>query len=91
MNKYSLQDLMRDMNELESTEVLSETDLRLWQNRASMVLVKIGNGLCDSNEIPEIIFHYLNDADVRFKDERYRYAQETELKKAMAGLRNALP
>ena len=91
MNKYSLRDLIHDMSELESTKVLSEADLRLWQDRASIVLMKIGNGLCDFNEIPEIIFHYLNDADIRFRDERYRYAQEKELGKVVIELRSALP
>ena len=91
MNKYTLRELINDVEELRSAEISSEDGLRLWQDRASTVLIKISKGPCDFNEIPEIIFHYLSDADIRLKDERYRSAQEKAIKEAVIELMSKLP
>jgi hypothetical protein len=41
-----------------------------------------------SIELPNVVRHYLNDADIRFKDAEYKASQEAQIAEVIAALRS---
>ena len=67
----------------------SPRDLQIWQTAADAFRKDLAGkyaGICDA--LPHFIHHYLDDADIRMKDVKYRESQESELDRIIAQLEN---
>jgi hypothetical protein len=77
---HALEALLRD-------EPADRTQLSSWYERAHSISEKIRSdaGLC--KDVPEIVWHYLSDADIRLRDERYAKAQRVEVAAVIAAFK----
>lgn len=68
-----------DLLEMEPT---SKSEMMDWYDRAKKVksLMELDNG---SLQVPHAFWHYLDDADIRMKDQRYAEAQILQTKELL--------
>ena len=69
--------LIHLLTELIAIEVNSKEDLRFWYEKSNGVHEAAKR---ESIELPEIVEHYLSDADIRFKEPEYGAHQIEETK-----------
>jgi len=72
------------VRELASRPVRTAEDLAQWQNAAAQLRAAVAPSVAD--QVPHFVWHYLADADIRFRDDRYRAAQDQELVEALQEL-----
>jgi len=63
-----MEEIKKTLKELLELEVSSESELQAWNERAD-VIYEIDKG--SKIQLPEVVWHYLSDADIRFKDPEY--------------------
>jgi hypothetical protein len=68
------------VRKLASQPVRTPEDLAQWQDAAAQLEAAVPPSVAD--QVPHRIWHYLADADVRFRDDEFRVAQERELAEA---------
>lgn len=66
-----IQKLGVDLRQLMKGQLRTACEVRDWYDRAQEVYSYISANPELSNVVPEIIWHYLSDADIRFKDREY--------------------
>ncbi len=68
------------LKELKNLPLKSNTDLNLWHKQADIVIQKIRSLKKEEyDQLPHFIEHYLSDADIRLKDQKYKEIQDNEL------------
>lgn len=88
---YSREELGRDLSVLADITVASKSDLGAWYQRAKAVQERLS---CSDPEVlgsvPEFVWHYLSDADIRFKDSEYAALQERMVKSLISYLKRGV-
>ena len=80
---YSKNDLIRDISRLMSQEPVNKPQLKQWYVEAKHVQQMICSEPELANVVPEIVWHYLIDADIRLKDLDYAAEQRAILLEAL--------
>lgn len=84
---YTKSELAADLRALGARDIASKADLKGWYSFANRVAAKLRSSSAEVlGNVPELVWHYLSDADIRFKDERYREMQEEEIAKVIEAL-----
>jgi len=83
---YSRQQLAADLRELASNEPKNRAGLDRWYEDARRVQDRIASAPDVTTGVPDFIWHYLSDADVRLKDPRYAQVQQEMLTELLAML-----
>lgn len=65
-------------------------ELAAWQSEALVLLEFLSKSPLDEDGTPEIVIHYLNDADIRFRDMEYAIAQECAISEFAGSMRTRL-
>ncbi len=76
---YTTHKLVDDLKGLLSFEVKDSLSLSQWYLQAKIVVKNIRSSAEISNTVTEDVWHYLSDADVRFKDASVKYFQEKKV------------
>jgi hypothetical protein len=79
-----LSEFCRKLRELAVRPVNTRDQLDEWRAAAQELERSISGELAD--RIPHFVWHYLSDADIRFRDEGYRREQARELEAALKEL-----
>ncbi|MCZ2153969.1 MAG: hypothetical protein LC114_08745 [Bryobacterales bacterium] len=78
-HKAAMHHLADELEELRRIKIASRDDLNEWFTRArKLEAVLTGKGGL-SPEMPSILWHYLADADIRAKDEKYAALQDRQI------------
>ena len=81
----SLGELVASLRLLAAREPHTNDDLRALERECmSLALNTQRSSLC--NRVPEIVWHFLSDADIRFRDVEYARVQTASLLAALAGM-----
>jgi hypothetical protein len=74
------------LKELASRRIDGLDDLLVWNEDAGAIAerIKANPDVCDM--IPEVIWHYLHDSDIRARDVQYAIRQESEFQAALSRL-----
>lgn len=83
---YLRNELASDLRELSAHAVGSHDDLKGWYAHAQAVQAKLMQDASVSMGMSDFIWHYLSDADIRFKDRGYAQEQEARLFEVIAEL-----
>jgi hypothetical protein len=83
----TLNEFSRKLRELANRPVRTQHELDDWQAAARDLEASISGDLPD--RIPHFVWHYLADADIRFREEGYRLDQEQQLEATLRELENA--
>ncbi|XXF79110.1 hypothetical protein P2318_04990 [Myxococcaceae bacterium GXIMD 01537] len=76
---YTRDELAKDLRLLLLWEVRSREDLKRWYAKSFEVQNRLTHTPPDRLNVPEFIWHYLADADTRFKDPAYAQMQNARL------------
>ncbi|MGH8174009.1 MAG: hypothetical protein ACREPX_12785 [Rhodanobacteraceae bacterium] len=77
---YSRKELAEDLRALAGIDIADKKDLAIWYEKARGVLERLSSSRTDRiGYIPETVWHYLADADIRLKDRWHREAQNREI------------
>ena len=79
-NSSILRSLGALLVELASSEPTSRVDLRAWTTRSEEALKLVSQLSSLGVAVPELVHHYLSDADIRLKDRRYAEMQMPRVK-----------
>ncbi len=77
--------LGKQLRDLLDSPVHTKTELDAWYQRARNLEVWLTSHDVGS-DIPELLWHYLADADIRLKDSEYAEGQESQIRKLVAEL-----
>lgn len=74
--------ILASVFDLIQMEPASEREMIVWYERAKEVksLMELDKG---DLQVPHALWHYLDDADIRMKDQRYAEAQISQIKEAL--------
>jgi hypothetical protein len=87
---YSKMELANDLQCLHDMATSSPRDLKIWYENARNVHERLmKSSESDLGPVPEMVWHYLSDADIRLKDIAYREVQDEEIVKIISSLRIA--
>ena len=81
---YSRQELAMDLRELARGEPKEQAGLARWYEEARRVQERMASAPDVVTGVPDFIWHYLSDADVRLKDPRYARMQKDMLSELLA-------
>jgi hypothetical protein len=84
---YTRSDLARDLQALGERAVRTEDELDGWYSQAKEVYDKLMADASVTLGMSDFVWHYLSDADVRFKDPRYAKLQNERLAEVIAELK----
>jgi len=72
------------LEKLASKKVTNRKELAAWKAAAE----KIEKGIAEEHEggVPQFVWHYLGDADIRLRNARYRADQERQLERVLLEL-----
>jgi hypothetical protein len=87
MSGINVTEFCRKLRELARRPVNTHDDLDEWRALARELEASISADLAD--RIPHFVWHYLTDADIRFREEGYRHDQEQELEAALKEVEDA--
>jgi hypothetical protein len=79
-----LQEIAVQLNELQRTSPINRADLADWDTKAR----KFSRDLCV--QLPSQVTHYLHDADLRIKNEKYRSAQDEMISNIISDLERGI-
>lgn len=82
-----LQSLGNALEALVNTKVENRSDLEKWYVEAQQVRQQIISNPKLSNVVPHLVWHYLSDADIRFKDQKYAQLQQEEIDRIVLALK----
>lgn len=85
VHPYTKIELAHALQAIRDKAVFSKKDLEEWYEQASEIHKRIAvTKESDIGKIPEFIWHYLSDADIRMKDSRYLEIQDKGIKEIIA-------
>jgi len=82
-----LQSLGNALEALVNTKIENRSDLEKWYAGAQQVRQQIFSNPKLSNVVPHFVWHYLSDADIRFKDQKYAQLQREEIDRIILALK----
>jgi hypothetical protein len=76
--------LVSSLEKLAAKKVTNRKELDAWKAAAE----KIERGITEEHEagVPQFVWHYLGDADIRLRNARYREDQERRLERVLRDL-----
>lgn len=78
MNKWK--SIAADLRELSQMPLNTDSDLGACCVRADKIQLQLETqDKAMTDTLPHFVWHYLSDADIRFKDKRYKLSQDAEL------------
>jgi hypothetical protein len=86
MASYNIPQLISDLRELMAFPVEDKISLQEWYELSTSISNNIRSNPDLSNLCPEIVWHYLSDGDIRFKDSEYGQTQTKSLLAAIERL-----
>lgn len=86
MTKLTIGDFAQRVRDLARQPVRTPEELARWQAAAAQLRMAVTPVVAD--QVPHLVWHYLDDADIRFRDDQYRQNQEQELEAALQGIAN---
>ena len=81
--------LADELEALAESEPVDRAQLSLWHERAHALGDQIRANVDLCNKTPEIVWHYLSDADIRLKEVLYAQAQRESLAEWIATIRSS--
>lgn len=88
MSNYSTPQLISDLRELLEFSIKDEADLKGWYKLSNSISNNVRSNPDLSNLCSEIVWHYLSDGDIHFKDPEYKQTQAKSLLAAIKRLEN---
>ena len=64
---------------LASAKLVTKSDLAEVEDRSVALARYLGSAAVPAFDVPEFVWHFLSDPDIRYKDSRYAEAQLAEL------------
>jgi hypothetical protein len=81
---YAKPHLLRDLQRLDALPLSTAADVEAWYRAARDVVERLRAN--PEMEVPELVWHYLSDADIRSRDDEYAQAQRERLRVVMREL-----
>ncbi|WP_426735864.1 hypothetical protein [Myxococcus faecalis] len=81
---------LRTMRDLLARDPTDKESLKEWQKEAMALLLRLDT-IPESNDMEEIAWHFLDDADIRVKDEGYARVQREGFESWLKDAERALP
>lgn len=83
----SLKIIAKELKQLYELPITNDKELQAWHVAAKAFKEHLHDNFTSiSDELPHFIEHYLNDADIRFKDASYMEDQNTKIEKIIIAL-----
>ena len=82
----SISEVVRSIRVLSERPIDSPETLKTWNVEAAALRRAIEQRPEVTGRVPHFVWHYLADADIRFKDPAYAQSQQRQLREALAAM-----